>query len=178
MEPIYFHAKRANVRFFSLVAIATNENEDADLREEAYDMISRWPKTHTFCFHNEKDTLRVTWAKVFTGDFDNIHADIFSKKTGKSVSLTKMMRLVEHPPRTSVEKGNIRIRPFLFKYLPACVADTFPWYLDRALQYYKVDYNKEIIIEGSSLKENSSTYPEQRTRVAVVCYSNDIKDIL
>lgn len=186
MDPIYLHAKRVNARFLALITVAKDEEEGQELRDEAHDMIAAWPKTHTFCVKNDEDAVRVTWAKCFKDD-------TFSKKEGKKVSSEKMDRLIANPPRTILtldlyndslkedygegyeEAG---LKTFLFDHLPACVADTLPWYLSRAVAYYKIDENKKVIIEGSTAKEDWSMYPEQRKRVAIISYTEALSDLL
>lgn len=189
MDPIYFHAKRVSARFLALVEIAKDETEEDSVRQEAYEMIANWPKTHTFCIKNDEDAVRVTWSKVFTGDCDT-PADSFSKKEGKKVASEKMERLIVNPPRTllSLEAYNeqqkkewgedtedLSLKGFLFEHLPACVADTLPWYLGRAIRYFKIDDNKKVIIEGSSEKETVfHSISEQRKRIGLVVYAKDV----
>ena len=185
MDPIYFHAKRVNARFLALVECAKDEYEDKDLRDEARYMIANWPKTHTFCIKNDANTVRVTWAKVFKGDSDTA-ADTFSRKEGKKIAQQKMDRLISNPPRNMLtldrynsqlkiaaevdgdEHKDANTKEFMFDHLPACVADTLPWYLGRALTYFKIDDNKVIIIEGSTAKEDHPTWKEARKRVLLI----------
>jgi len=191
MDPIYLHAKRVNATFLALVKCAKDESEDQDIRDEAYDRIARWPKTHTFCIKNDADAIRVTWAKVFSGDRD-VNGDIFSKKEGKRISEQKMARLILKPSRTkiSLDEANamlkrecevdeedyipMSVRQFLFKYLPACVADTLPWYLQRAVAYYKIENNKKLIIEASSEKEEYHSWKESRKRISIETTTNEV----
>lgn len=184
MDPMFLHAKRVTNSFRRLVEISKNENEDVDLREEADEIISSWPKCGTFCIKNTEDALLVTWSKVSDDD-------TFSRSEGKKIAGNKMTRLVENPPRTLItldeyieseiecygDSVNPGIKSFLFDHLPACMADTLPWYFNRAIRYYKINDNKKVIIEGSTQKCRFSTYPEQRTRVGLIVYSNDILGI-
>jgi len=172
---IYFHAKRVNARYLALVEAAKDEYQDEETRAEAYDMIAAWPKTHTFCFHNDEKALRVTWAKVFTGDkWEDVKGDAFSKKEGVRISSTKMARFVEKPPRTQVILNSAdSIKPVLFDHLPACVADTLPWYLQRAARYFKVNDSKDVVIEGSV--EVDDLFDVPRKRVAILSTVGKLK---
>ena len=168
MDPIYLHAKKINAKFISLVNLAKDESEDKELRNEAKDIISRWPKTHTFCIKNEENAILITWSKIAMDD-------TFSKKVGKTIALEKMERLINNPPRTilsyeSYSDKVIGLKRVLHDSLPAAVASTFPWYLSRAVKYFKVDSFKKVIIEGS--KEKNC---EQRKRIAL---KMTVKDIL
>jgi len=167
MEPIYFHAKKVNASYLALIRTAKDEEEDQDLRNEAYDKIAAWPKTHTFCFDNTDDGLRVTWAKVYDGDEWEEKGDIFSKKEGKRVSSTKMVRLISKPPRTvkSFSYYDGKFKAFIFEYLPACVANTLPWFVDKAKRYYKIDdMSKLVVVEAS---RGIDDFSDRKARMAI-----------
>lgn len=184
MDPTYFHAKRVNASFLKLVEIAKDEKIEPIDREIAREMIRRWERTHTFCFKNDDDALRVTWAKVydskvsvFTGKgFETIKPDVFSKKEGKRISLAKMERFRDNPPRTVIAVGAVSdqgLKRELFTHLPSCVANTLPWHVERAMRYFKINHNKRVIVEATAPIE-SDFVDDPRKRAALVSYIDDL----
>lgn len=179
MEQIFFHAKRLTKKMLNLVSTSKDMTLNIEERAEATAKLARIPRTHTLCIRNDNDALRVTWAKVYNGNyFETISSDTFSKAKGREISKEKMERLLKTPPRKTVTFKNYSDdrkiathRGFLFNYLPACVADTFPWYIDRAIRYFKIDNSKKIIVEASEY----AGYDKARIRVALEVTSKTLK---
>lgn len=173
MNPICFHAKKVNKRFMALVDFIKSDQVDQDLALEAKEILANQPKTHTFCIKNEKDCMLVTWSKVWKA------VDTFSKKEGNEVAINKMMVLsikYDDNKKYATEHNNIEekisaIKKLLYDHLPAAVASTVPWYIKRAINYYQINENKEVIIEGSIFqKGNHGT----RKPVLLSVKSNDL----